>query len=398
MSTASPSTAASSFHSRPHSPAYHHPSHHAHHPHSTSSTSHLHAHGHHRPPGTKRSVGSSSSLVASTKGQMKTPEKREKEKERRRERHAVVSSHEEPLKGGVGEDVQVEEKGRAGDHAGTKWEDGEGIVRNGSLPPTPTSTSKSETRSGSDRPLSSPQRFGNGHNTVLPQTPPSPLRPTEFTTKALHYSYPTSKSTLSPPTLQESDETHLDPRRLRSDGGKKRNHWEVEPGSASPSPDKNETSRAGAVPDRPRSDPGAVQDAPSFSSSPFGSKSDSHLPVSSIPNNPPQQRIKSTPTPYPGQNQPPPDHSGHKVFPPPRRMYAFNATTAEEEARRAALVDACEGLSSLCSQWHASEYNKLKFGENGQSRILPYLVLHRVADGAWSVFLYRQVLRCIIVR
>jgi hypothetical protein len=53
-------------------------------------------------------------------------------------------------------------------------------------------------------------------------------------------------------------------------------------------------------------------------------------------------------------------------------MFAYNATSAEEEARRAILVDACEGLSSLCSQWHGSEYNKLKFGEKGRSRLESY--------------------------
>jgi hypothetical protein len=47
------------------------------------------------------------------------------------------------------------------------------------------------------------------------------------------------------------------------------------------------------------------------------------------------------------------------------RAYAFNAKTAEEERQRASLVEACEGLSSLCSQWHQSDYNKLKHGQKG---------------------------------
>lgn len=51
--------------------------------------------------------------------------------------------------------------------------------------------------------------------------------------------------------------------------------------------------------------------------------------------------------------------------PPHRRLYAFNASTPEEEIRRASMAEACEGLSSLCSQWHTSEYNKSKFGAQG---------------------------------
>lgn len=46
-------------------------------------------------------------------------------------------------------------------------------------------------------------------------------------------------------------------------------------------------------------------------------------------------------------------------------IFAFGARTKEEEAKRAQLVAACEGLSSLCSQWHGSEYNRLKWGNQG---------------------------------
>jgi hypothetical protein len=48
---------------------------------------------------------------------------------------------------------------------------------------------------------------------------------------------------------------------------------------------------------------------------------------------------------------------------PPR--YAYNASSPEEEAHRARLAEACEGLSSLCSQWHGSDYNRLKWGARG---------------------------------
>lgn len=50
-------------------------------------------------------------------------------------------------------------------------------------------------------------------------------------------------------------------------------------------------------------------------------------------------------------------------------IFAFGARSKEEEAKRAQLVAACEGLSSLCSQWHASEYNRLKWGNQGVFRL-----------------------------
>ncbi len=53
---------------------------------------------------------------------------------------------------------------------------------------------------------------------------------------------------------------------------------------------------------------------------------------------------------------------------PPGPRYAYNASSTEEEAHRAKLVRACEGLSSLCSQWHGSDYNRMKWGAKGSPR------------------------------
>lgn len=45
----------------------------------------------------------------------------------------------------------------------------------------------------------------------------------------------------------------------------------------------------------------------------------------------------------------------------------------EENDRRVKLAQACEGLSSLCSQWHQSEYNVMKHGVLGQLASFPCL-------------------------
>ena len=385
MSAGSASTVASSFHSRPHSPAYHnhfhnHHQHHAHHSssHSASSASHT-SHPVHRSSGFKRSVGPSSSLVASTKGQsqMKSPEKREKEKDRRKERqHNVTNS----LERQEAEQDQAGFDGTAGesfDVAVTRRREcAEGPEATARPPRTPSLSLKGKHHH--PRASCSPSRNSRSPdrspNAVLPQTPPFSLRSSGSPQRNSHFSYPNSKSTLSPPTVQASDSALLDPRHVESDGTRKRDHCEVDRGSGSGSPGEgpkiepsrsNGTAQArqpGRLPDRPRSEPGPSQERVPASST-FGSKSDSHLPTHE---NGRLERSRPPPPPY---GQPPLDGSMHRSFAPPRRMYAFNATSAEEEARRAMLVDACEGLSSLCSQWHASEYNKLKFGERGESRL-----------------------------
>ncbi len=45
--------------------------------------------------------------------------------------------------------------------------------------------------------------------------------------------------------------------------------------------------------------------------------------------------------------------------------FAYNASSREEEQFRARQARACEGLSSLCSQWHGSDYNRMKWGAKG---------------------------------
>ncbi len=53
-------------------------------------------------------------------------------------------------------------------------------------------------------------------------------------------------------------------------------------------------------------------------------------------------------------------------------VFAYNAGSKEEEQERARMAAACEGLSSLCSQYHGSAYSRMKYGERGEHG--PYLV------------------------
>lgn len=468
MSTASTSSSngPSSFHSRPHSPAYHHPrqnntplhqhrhQNHQHHlqnhavpKHSSTSTSpqppthaNAHAHAHRRPSGpNKRSIASTSGLVASTKIKgMKSPEKRERERDRKRERQ--VGYHQQDLDL-TRDTVQVDEhvggrvdkvggmeerdyssgvergvRDQAGG-AGTGWQVGkeddrpavDSYGRHGSFPPTPTSAIKFGSSTDSqllpETPTRTPRTTSRnlGSSAILPQTPTSPVRaitgvpPTS--PKSLGYSFPTFKSSLSPPVIQDqntgrgeagAEQENAGRTSLwlnKSEGGKKRDHREVELGSREGSPvgdiesekvqkDRGERTASwprangidqGALPStsRPRSDLGPMLTEQPPHHGFQGSKSDSHIPA---PPNAAPERPRSIPS------QPPPAPAAQmQNHPPhPRRMYAYNATSAEEEARRAILVDACEGLSSLCSQWHGSEYNKLKFGEKGRSRLERY--------------------------
>ncbi|KAG7527477.1 hypothetical protein FFLO_06892 [Filobasidium floriforme] len=459
MSTASPSASngTSSFHSRPHSPAYHHsrqnntPHQHRHQHHQNHLQNHVapkhsstsssisppaHAHAHHRPSGpNKRSIASSSGLVASTKIKgMKSPEKRERERDRKRERQVghnqqdlglgrdtvPVDEHVgsradkvggmEECDGSSGVEASVRDQA-GGSGSGSGWEIGKedyrsgwsSSVGHGCLPPTPTSATKFGSSGSTDPQLlpETPTRTPRGlsrdpvSSAILPQTPTSPVRvitgAPSTSPRSLGYSFPTFKSSLSPPIIQDqhtgrgeagAEQEHEGRASLwlnKSEGGKKRDHREVELGSREGSPvgdveneqpqrDRGERTTAswpkangvdqGALPStsRPRSDlgPTLAEHTPHHGFQ--GSKSDSHIPA---PPNAAPERPRSIPSQPPSvpavqmQNHPP-----H-----PRRMYAYNATSAEEEARRAILVDACEGLSSLCSQWHGSEYNKLKFGE-----------------------------------
>jgi hypothetical protein len=465
MSTASTSSSngTSSFHSRPHSPAYHHPrqnntphqhrhQNHQHHlqnhvapKHSSTSTSTspaAHAHAHHRPSGpSKRSIASSSGLVASTKIKgMKSPEKRERERDRKRERQVGYNQQDldltrdtdvldgrlddgiDRVRGAEASEGPGESEGsvrypagRSGLRTGSGWEAGKEEDRSGwtysdghgCLPPTPTSATKFGSSGSIDpqllpeTPTRTPRGLSRdpGSTAILPQTPTSPVRATtsapSISPRSLGYSFPTFKSSLSPPVIQDQDtgrgEAGAEQENAgraslwlnKSEGGKKRDHREVELGSREGSPvgdtksekvqkDRGERTASwprangidqGALPpsSRPRSDLGPMLTEQPQHHGFQGSKSDSHIQAPPIV---PPERPRSIPSQPPSvpaaqmQNHPP-----H-----PRRMYAYNATSAEEEARRAILVDACEGLSSLCSQWHGSEYNKLKFGEKGRSR------------------------------
>ena len=474
MSTASTSSSngPSSFHSRPHSPAYHHPRQntplhqHRHQNHqnhlqhqnhsnapstSTSTSPHLpihansHLHAHHRPVGpNKRSMASSSGLVASTKIKgMKSPEKRERERDRKRERQVGYNQQDldlfrdtvqvdEHVGDGMDKVEGIEERDdlignergvrdqAGGSGSGSGWEVGKDDDRPevdsfggyGCLPPTPTSATKIGSSGSIDpqllpeTPTRTPRLSSRnpGSTAILPQTPTSPVRTTtgapSISPRSLGYSFPTFKSSLSPPVIQDqntgraevgAEQENEGRARLwmnKSEGGKKRDHREVELGSREGSPvgdieseqpqmDKGERTTASwprangvdqgasASSSRPRSDLGPMLAEQPPHHGFQGSKSDSHIPAP--PNVAPER-----PRPIPSQPPSVPAVQMQNHPPHPRRMFAYNATSAEEEARRAILVDACEGLSSLCSQWHGSEYNKLKFGEKGRSRLERY--------------------------
>ena len=357
MSTASTASPSASFHARPHSPAIHH--HHRTYHHSP----HPHTPPHLRQNGPKRSVSSSStSLVAHNKGQgqIKSSEKREKEKERKRGR--VQGNH---------VDHSTESKG-----SGVEQIQGDGPVQvmavNGidqvQLPPTPGSTikfkdsttlkSRIDEQDQDRTPTQIPFKRGP------PQTPPSPSGQTHKLGSSL-YAYPKRKSALSPPTVQadlpadlplngsEADSNHRSVPALRgwtredeqrSDrDGRSMNEGQADKGA-----------RARSTEPRARSPVTSGSQPSTILAEPFGSKSESH--VGSFASRP--EDHSQPPRPVQGEQ------AIHNAM-PQRRLYAYNATSQEEEAQRAALVDACEGLSSLCSQWHGSEYNKLKFGEKG---------------------------------
>jgi hypothetical protein len=183
MSTASTASPSASFHARPHSPAIHH--HHRTYNHSP----HPHTPPHLRQNGPKRSVSSSStSLVAHNKGpgQIKSPEKREKEKERKRGRvqgnHVDHSTETKEL--GENEQIQGDEPGQV-------------MAVNGidqvQLPPTPESAIKYKNSAspkfqmdGQDQdrtPTRIPFKRGP------PQTPPSPSEQPHKLGSSL-YAYP----------------------------------------------------------------------------------------------------------------------------------------------------------------------------------------------------------------
>jgi len=370
---------------------------------------------------------------------MKSPEKRERERDRKRERQVGYNQQDldltrdtvqvdEHVGGGVDKVGGMEERDGSsgvergvrdqagGSGSGSGWEVGKEDYRPevdsfggyGCLPPTPTSATKFGSSGSIDpqllpeTPTRTPRGLSRdpGSTAILPQTPTSPVRATtgapSISPKSLGYSFPTFKSSLSPPVIQDqntgrgeagAEQENAGRASLwlnKSEGGKKRDHREVELGSREGSPvgdmeseqpqrDRGERITSwpkangveeGKAPSlsRPRSDPGPVPAEQPHHHGFLGSKSDSHIPA---PPNVPPERPRSIPS------QPPPTPAAQMQNHPPhsRRMYAYNATSAEEEARRAILVDACEGLSSLCSQWHGSEYNKLKFGEKGRSRL-----------------------------
>ena len=352
MSTASTASPSASFHARPHSPAIHH--HHRAYHHSP----HPHTPPHLRQNGVKRSVSSSStSLVANNKGQgqIKSPEKREKEKERKRGRvQGNQIDYSTDTKEQGNEPVQVMPPVNGVDHV--------------QLPPTPESPMKVKTSAnpkfqveGQDQdhtPTQIPFKRGP------PQTPPSPSEQSHKLGSSL-YAYPKRKSALSPPTVQadlplNATETGPNLRSVPALRG-----WTREDEQRSNRDDRSLNGGQADKGVRARStEPHArspVTNSSQLSTSlaePFGSKSESQ--IGSFASRPNEQ--SQPPRPVQGEQ------AVHNAL-PQRRLYAYNATSREEEAQRAALVDACEGLSSLCSQWHGSEYNKLKFGEKGSSSI-----------------------------